>query len=788
MACFRSEEMQLLQLFVQSEAAHDTVDELGKLGLMQFKDMNPAVNAFQRAFVTDVKRCDDMERKLRFFQEQIEKAKIPLGAVDENMTSLSMDELEAKFGDLEREVRDMVGNEERLDKNYYELVEWRHVLEQGDYFFEDVRSQVSNFQNTIGTAPEDIRAPLLDEEEAQAKARAVKLGFVSGVVLQERLTAFERILFRATRGNMYMKYANPSEAITDPFSNEPVEKSVFIIFFSGDRLRTKITKICESFNAHLYKYPEAHERGDMQAKLDTQLGDLMTVIDQTKRHRNDVLTKLAVELNLWMTKVKKEKAIYHCLNLFNYDTSRKCLIAEGWVPSLAIEEVQLALRRATTSSQAQVPSIMNVLKTNEMPPTKHVSNKYTDAFQELIDAFGMAQYREMNPAPFSVITFPFLFAVMYGDVGHGLLVLLFAAYLIYKEKEWSKIQLNEMVKMAFQGRYVIFLMGVFSIYTGLIYNEFLSVPADLFGTMWEYQYTNSTIATRIPGVTYPFGVDPVWHHTVNGLIFTNSMKMKMSIILGVTQMTVGIMLSLFNAIYFRRWINIYCEFIPQMIFLMSTFGYLCILIIAKWNQPWNVITPPSLTATLINFFMKMGSTEGVGEIFNGQQTLQGILLAFAFISVPWMLVPKPFILKREHEQRVAMGYGNSSDDPDEHFDFSEVFVHQVIHSIEFILGCVSNTASYLRLWALSLAHAQLSIVFWEQIMIVALKSHNAIFIFVGFSVWAAMTFAVLLVMETLSAFLHDLRLHWVEFMNKFYAATGTKFIPFSYEKLFKVEE
>jgi len=99
-------------------------------------------------------------------------------------------------------------------------------------------------------------------------------------------------------------------------------------------------------------------------------------------------------------------------------------------------------------------------------------------------------------------------------------------------------------------------------------------------------------------------------------------------------------------------------------------------------------------------------------------------------------------------------------------------VHQMIHTIEFVLGAVSNTASYLRLWALSLAHSQLSAVFYNKVLMQAstfglsegaTPATSAIAMYIGYFVWACATIGVLMVMESLSAFLHALRLHWVEF-------------------------
>jgi len=114
------------------------------------------------------------------------------------------------------------------------------------------------------------------------------------------------------------------------------------------------------------------------------------------------------------------------------------------------------------------------------------------------------------------------------------------------------------------------------------------------------------------------------------------------------------------------------------------------------------------------------------------------------------------------------------------YSFTDHMITQGIHTIEFVLGAVSNTASYLRLWALSLAHSQLAKVFWEKMILqYGISTGSAFQTFLGFAVWAGATTGVLLMMDSLECFLHALRLHWVEFQNKFYHADGYPFRPFS---------
>jgi vacuolar-type H+-ATPase subunit I/STV1 len=114
----------------------------------------------------------------------------------------------------------------------------------------------------------------------------------------------------------------------------------------------------------------------------------------------------------------------------------------------------------------------------------------------------------------------------------------------------------------------------------------------------------------------------VWGVAENSLNYINSLKMKISVIIGVVHMTLGVLVKATNSLYFKRKVEFWFEFLPQLLFLVLVFGYMDFLIIFKWLKDWGFDNPhaPSIITTMINLPLQMGKTVLI-PITTGQRML-----------------------------------------------------------------------------------------------------------------------------------------------------------------------
>jgi V-type H+-transporting ATPase subunit a len=856
--------MEYISLIVNEDAAHDCLADLGKLGVIQFTDLNPDLTPFQRRYVSYVKRCDELERKLRFFAGECDRFSLEVasaGDADDFLTNMGstkekqlLDALEVDLEAYESQLKELNSYSEKLTVEYNEKVELQEVLEKARRFFmtDAPRLAVSELSSTRLGGSEGLL------EADHGRDLDMRFSSITGVVATEEKNRFERMIFRATRGNCFVRFASIKQPITDPTSGEQVEKSVFIVFYKSAAIEIKLKKICDAFMAHRYSLPDMDDGPAIDRMLTEnaqELVDSRTVLLKNQDTRYKLCQALSQNIERWTWIVVREKAIYHTLNMFKSDVAGM-LRGEGWVIAEHLDAAKMCVGRAHANMDLGHASLVDqVPKPWPTPPTYFTTNKFTYGYQEFVNTYGIPRYQEANPALFTAATFPFLFGVMYGDIGHGLFLFCAGLYLLWNEKANDKVKMGEMAGGMHTGRYMITMMGFFAVYAGFVYNDMFSLGLNLFKSRWQfngqdyYGVENGAEATQTAAYgssesVYPFGLDPMWHVAQNELLFFNSFKMKLSVILGIIQMFGGTCLKGLNAIYFNEKYDFLFEFLPMVAFASSLFVYMVFLIFMKWSINWNSrmlsatclspagdgwgssdydgqwtvcdgyqndadsfctpwgltcqdgdttadlcpldyggsgdgCQPPNLITTLISIALSPGVVDE--PMYAGQASIQNILLLIAGISVPILLLAKPYMISQDMKNAHHHHDDEEGEDDEEH-GFGEILIHQAIETIEFVLGMVSNTASYLRLWALSLAHSELATVFWEKAMLSTLNM-NFFAAFIGFGVFAGTTFGVLLMMDVLECFLHALRLHWVEFQNKFFKADGVRFAPYSFKQL-----
>jgi len=757
----------------------------------------------RRPYRKYVQRLDEMERMIRYLTLQIgnvEDAEITKNCVQEFIDgsgSYSMDTVEAELTSVYEKFVEFTGNNATL-------------MQEKACTQEEI--QVAKRALTLlvkSGSKQGLEEDLLDR----------RLGAVSGVVATKDEMKLRVAIFRASRGNSLIDMQTVGQ-FRDPKTGEMVLKSVFVVYFQGvggssGSLHQKVTKVCTAMGVSMYAWPQDHADAtkrctDLSKALRDKELALEGFMSFLRAETGDLCAPPRAGSNSKIEEYRlfclKEKSIYSVLNCCTDDM---LLRVNVWYPELDHDDIENVLKTAMFNGKSPDTRAMLMPmkgKAKTAPPTYTKTNEYTQSFQDVIDTYGIPRYQESNPALIATVTFPFIFGMMYGDIGHGLMLFGFGVYLVMRGE-----QFRYTIPPLCEARYMVLSLGFFATYAGFLYNDFFSIGLPLFESRWEKSATGEyspleTYDTKNAGGggPYPFGVDWVWAGASNELLFLNSMKMKLSVCFGVLQMIVGVLLRWGNAFYDKNTIDFVFECIPMMIFMVCFFGWMDYMILYKWTHP--IDNPPSIINSLI--CMAMGQPD-LMPIYEGSVDLSKSLMLYTVISVPFMLFPKPFLLLWQHNKAekakaegtymdVEEASGGHGHGEHEEFEFGEIFIHQIIETIEYVLGTVSHTASYLRIWALSLAHQQLSLVFFQKTLDMGLELAapvgppvnwvdflplNAIVLYFMFGAWFMVTLAVLLGMDVLECFLHTLRLHWVEFQSKFYKADGYKFEPYDIKKL-----
>jgi V-type H+-transporting ATPase subunit a len=183
------------------------------------------------------------------------------------------------------------------------------------------------------------------------------------------------------------------EPLYDIQVDATVDKAVFIVFAHGPVILQKIRKVADSLNATLFNLPpDPRTRKDQLHECNARLDDVVSVLQNTNNTLLSELRLVAEDITHWSSVVKREKSIYHALNMFNYATDRRTLVSEAWLSRNDYGKVSSVLEHVGISGA--VPT-MHEIHTNKDPPTFHRTNKVTEEFQTIIDSYGVAKYREV---------------------------------------------------------------------------------------------------------------------------------------------------------------------------------------------------------------------------------------------------------------------------------------------------------------------------------------------------------------------------------------------------------
>ena len=592
-----------------------------------------------------IKACDDLQQKLLNIQDK--GAFFNIGGIvrsrnDTDILNVISNRCRQNGGD-ERQLIDHMF--EKVNSSARMLAEQIANYENFVTRINDLKQSVIILQNINKMLPQGFNHSHYKDgsDSNNIGSSGSHFSYFAGLMNLSEYDRFARMAHRITRGNIFVKNmevdlekAPPgldefnirvgTETI-DPKTKKPIKKTlVFMLFHGRDNLLSKkVNNLVHAFEMFCMPIPTGKSHLDgMLNEIKEDLQDNYQIYDNTLSEIKSIIKSffevmpdtVISKVDEMMIIARREKKMLRAITYLHSCDNEKLSKGQLWIPDRYREQFQSDLKNLVGTVKDYVEPEFRKISDDLIPrkmvkPTFFKLNDFMQPFMDCVEPVGYPDYKEINPALFTSVTFPYLFGVMFGDFGHGGIVLIAAIVLCCMSNSLKKAGGFGEVLAGY--RWFALLIGIFSTYNGFIYNDCFALKLPFFESCYESTLdvvSNQYKFTRKPDCMYPFGFDHAWGAADNDIAMTNSFKMKLSIIIAVVHMSWGILLKGWNAIYFRSAINFFFEFLPWFFFFEALFGYMVFMIVIKYfhdYMPAIVAGNGNVAPGIINVFSNIYS-------------------------------------------------------------------------------------------------------------------------------------------------------------------------------------
>jgi V-type H+-transporting ATPase subunit a len=449
------------------DTCYESMKALGRLETVSFIDLNTDEQVYELPFATEVKRCSETLRRIGIIQQECERLRVPLkqpSTINEyymakdgltNMYQVAehklYDSIEEEVQEYEQFLNSQTKSLKEININYEQLKDYYQAVKSAYEVISSSPESQENFSFVRGklnarefeNQDDEMTAKRAMDSQEISKGHHIHVGHIVGTIDTKDLIKFKQLVFRATRGNALVQSQHIKAKKHRRRRTNYVDKSSFIITFQdGEAMRRKLERIGLAYTARIFDYPENQVEQTLM-DLDMKIKDTKKLLTDSNHELRNYLIRLndldakrgpggnspfygISTIPMFRMFVQIEESIYSNMNCLKAVENGSVKYGFVWSKIHANEILSELNNKGHYLPELQ---FQDVIDHDFERPTYFKTNAFTSQFQAIIDTYGIPNYKEINPTVFTIVTFPFLFGVMFGDVGHGGLLFLLGCFL-----------------------------------------------------------------------------------------------------------------------------------------------------------------------------------------------------------------------------------------------------------------------------------------------------------------------------------------------------------------------